>query len=815
MKILFITGQYSENNANSNCLNNLIDVMKYDNEIDVVMLGKEKSVITDSGINKITLDCENSFSYNVKNALKARKGIKSIFEIIAYTSKKVILKTCLSRFFPEWFCNAERFLSYEQLKNIIVRGNYDCIVSISFPFKCHYLSYIIKKEFKNIYWCAYYLDPYSFNATNKFDFKLCKKLENKVLSHADGIVLTKKMHGEFSSCELKKHLSKAVVCEFPNVKNHNIKEKNHAIEFDSDCINCVFVGYLYSKIRDPRFFLDILSSSCKNIKFYIVGGFGGKKDEFNLNTDNLKDRVEIIPPVSLNEAFNIMNDADILINIGNSVSNQLPSKIFDYVSTGKPIVNIYKTPNCPTLEYMEKYPLALNIYEGDGISGEMVSKFESFCQDNKGKSLAFDTVKELYKTSTPECIASKFGDLFRSSKHTKRIVGINSVNYGSTGGIMIGALNCASKAGHEVYASFGGPYYNKNIDTPNPIPIIFKQKIFGLDVKLQKRTGLMGCFSYAATYKFLKKLDKINPDVLHLHNLHGWYINLYMLFKWIKKHNVKVIWTLHDCWAFTGQCAHFEYEKCEKWKSACYGCPKYREYPDTFVDRTKIMYKLKKRWFTGVKDLTIVTPSQWLANLVKQSYLKEYKVEVINSGIDLQVFKPTKSNLRDELNLADKRIILGCAFPFTEKKGFDTFLELARMLDDSYHIVLVGLTKEQIDILPYNIIGIEKTSSKEELAKYYTMADVFVNPTKEEVLGLVNIESLACGTPVITFNTGGSPECIDETCGIVVPQNDVTSLKESVECVCNSLHFDGNACVKYASNFDKTQKFEQYVDLYD
>lgn len=393
----------------------------------------------------------------------------------------------------------------------------------------------------------------------------------------------------------------------------------------------------------------------------------------------------------------------------------------------------------------------------------------------------------------------------------KTLVSVNSVNFGSTGGIMLGISEVAEES-CLAYTACAKSRSNQKKSLKNQIFIgsIFERI---LHMVLSKATGFNGCFSNIGTYRFLKKLDKIKPDILHLHNLHNAYINLPMLFHWIKKRNIKVVWTLHDCWAFTGQCPHFTAENCYKWKTGCYECKMYKAYPSSLVDRTKTMYRLKKKWFTGVKNMTLVTPSSWLAGLVKQSFLKEYEVKVINNGIDLSVFKPTESDLRERHGLKDKTVLLGCAAPFGYRKGYDVFLKLAELLDDSFKIILVGLSPEQVSNLPGNIIGIERTSSREELAKYYTMADIFVNPTREDNFPTVNIEALACGTPVITFDSGGSPECVDEACGTSVRCGDITALYEAI------LKFKDNPphkadCIKRSKCFDMLDKFKEYVEIY-
>ena len=305
--------------------------------------------------------------------------------------------------------------------------------------------------------------------------------------------------------------------------------------------------------------------------------------------------------------------------------------------------------------------------------------------------------------------------------------------------------------------------------------------------------------------------------MLHLHNLHNSYINLPMLFRFIKKNQIPVIWTLHDCWAFTGHCPHFTLNKCDKWKNGCHHCELHREYPKSYVDHSKLMYGLKKKWFCGVENLTIVTPSVWLGNLVKQSFLSDYPVRVIHNGIDLDVFRPTESNFRKNHGITDKqKILLGVAFDWGMRKGLDVFLSLAERLDPKeYRIVLVG-TNEAIDRdLPENIISIHRTHDQKELAEIYSAADVFVNPTREEVLGLVNLEALACGTPGVTFNTGGSPECYDETCGSIVDCDDIDALENEIIRICTVKPYTSEACIKRATKFDKNEKFKEYLDIYE
>lgn len=326
--------------------------------------------------------------------------------------------------------------------------------------------------------------------------------------------------------------------------------------------------------------------------------------------------------------------------------------------------------------------------------------------------------------------------------------------------------------------------------------------------------GRNGMFSHRGTRQLIKDLKKFSPDVIHLHNLHMYCINLPMLFNYIKKNNIKTVWTLHDCWSFTGHCPHFTIAKCDKWKTGCHSCPQPRVYPKMYIDTSKKMYRLKKKWFTGVENMTLVTPSVWLGDLVKQSFLGNYPVKVINNGIDLSVFKPTESDFREKYGLENKKIVLGVSFDWGYRKGLDVFIKLSRQLNDNYKIVLVG-TNEAIDKqLPNNILSIHCTENQKELATIYTAADLFVNTTREDTYPTVNMEALACGTPVLTFKTGGSPEIADETCGSVVETDDVDAMEREIVRICTEMPYSREACLERAKSFDANDKLKEYLNIY-
>lgn len=397
-----------------------------------------------------------------------------------------------------------------------------------------------------------------------------------------------------------------------------------------------------------------------------------------------------------------------------------------------------------------------------------------------------------------------------------RIVQINGGAKGSTGKIMMGIAEVARTQGHEVMCA--SPITTTNRDAGEDCGY-YRIGTFNsrrVNVALARITGFNGCFAWLETYKLLKKIDEFKPDIIHLHNLHDSYINLSMLFSYIKKHNVPTVWTLHDCWAFTGQCPHFTIVKCDKWKAGCHNCPQYKEYPASLYDNTKKMWQLKKKWFTGVKNMTIVTPSEWLAGLARESYLKQYPIEVINNGIDLNVFKPTHSNFREQYGIpGDKYIVLGVSFAWGYRKGLDCFVEMAEKLGEQYQIVLVGTDDEIDKNLPHNIISIHRTQNQKELAEIYSAAEVFVMPTREENYPTVNMEAIACGTPVVTFDTGGSPEMLDDKTGIVVDANDIEATKKAIKDICEKKRCnDKEYIVAYSKNFDMKKRFAEYIELY-
>ena len=325
--------------------------------------------------------------------------------------------------------------------------------------------------------------------------------------------------------------------------------------------------------------------------------------------------------------------------------------------------------------------------------------------------------------------------------------------------------------------------------------------------------GNYGFNSHVETKRIIAELERLSPSVVLLHNLHGHDCNLEMLFSYFRQKQTKLVWVFHDCWTFTGYCTHFTYAKCDRWKNACHHCTQRKQF-SWFFDRSATLYQRKKALFSEL-DLTIVTPSQWLADLVKQSFLKEYPVKVIHNGIDLSVFRPTPSDFREKYHLPqDKFVLRGVAFGWGRRKGLDVFVELSRRLDpEKYQIVLVG-TDDAVDKnLPENILSIHRTQNQQELAEVYTAADLFVNPTREDNYPTVNMEAIACGTPVVTFDTGGSPESVDEGTGVVVDCDDVDALEQKIIRISHISPFDTDNCIRKAKSFDGTARFEEYLNL--
>lgn len=390
-----------------------------------------------------------------------------------------------------------------------------------------------------------------------------------------------------------------------------------------------------------------------------------------------------------------------------------------------------------------------------------------------------------------------------------KILQINSVcGIRSTGRICTDIADLLNTNGHECKIAYG-----RNVlpDCYNflGVKIGTKLDVF-LHLIITRIFDRTGFGSKRSTKKFLKWVEEYNPDVIHIHNLHGYYIHIGLLFNYIKKYNKPVVWTLHDCWAFTGHCSHFDYINCQKWSTGgCFSCPKKHNYPSSFVfDNSKSNFKRKQEIFSNVQNMTVVAPSKWLGGLVEKSYLHNYPIKVIKNGIDLLSFKPTFGDFRIRYNLQNQRIILGVASNWNKSKGFDDFKKLNALKRDDETIVLVGLTDEQLDELPDGMIGIKRSNNIDHLAEIYSAADIFVNLSYQDTYPTVNLEAQACGTPVVTYCTGGSPESVPDD--NVVPRGDIIAVIDKIHKM-----FDKDTPqIADVTSFSRNECFEAYIDLY-
>lgn len=391
-----------------------------------------------------------------------------------------------------------------------------------------------------------------------------------------------------------------------------------------------------------------------------------------------------------------------------------------------------------------------------------------------------------------------------------RLLIINTTcNQGSTGKIseQIGLM--MKQRGWEVYLAHGARRVNPSQLKAFAFSSVKEEYAHYVKSLLLDGDGLG---SERATKRLVEYIKNVQPDIIQLHNLHGYYLNYKILFEYINSTNISVVMTLHDCWSFTGHCVHPVIADCNRWKTGCHHCPLKSKYPKiTFgIDGSKRNYELKKKYLSSSPNLHIVAVSEWLANRVNQSILRNKNIHVIKNGIDLAVFHPYERK-----NDAVFRI-LGVANVWHKDKGIKDITELRLLLpEDKYSITLVGLTKKQIKQLPQGITGITNTSNQEDLARLYSDSNVLINPTYADTFPTINLESLACGTPVITYCTGGSPESIDESTGMVVEVGNSTAMAEVIQQM-RVRPLSSAACRKRAElNFDKDKCFENYIKLYE
>lgn len=377
----------------------------------------------------------------------------------------------------------------------------------------------------------------------------------------------------------------------------------------------------------------------------------------------------------------------------------------------------------------------------------------------------------------------------------------------STGRICTDLAAALEEQGHEVKIAYG----RENV--PEQFQKYAVRIGSDLDVKLHGIKARLfdeaGFGSKKATEKFICWVKEYDPDIIHLNNIHGYYLNVDVLFKYLKTCGKKIIWTLHDCWAITGHSAYCDAVGCEKWKKGCWKCPQIKNYPKSYLDNSRNNWKKKRQIFTNVPNMTIVTPSKWLAGIVKQSYMKDYPIKVIYNGIDTSKFKPLPNDFKQHYGLQGKIMLLGVATAWDEMKGLSDFIKLSELLDESYKVVLVGLTAEQKKSLPPQILGIERTSSIKELVQIYSAADIFLNLTYCDSYGLVNLEAALCGTPIVSYDTGGCCESVGDN-GILINKGDLDALIN----ILNSFQYNDvreNISVK---KYDLKRFRKETLDLY-
>ncbi|APQ18503.1 glycosyltransferase [Maribacter hydrothermalis] len=398
----------------------------------------------------------------------------------------------------------------------------------------------------------------------------------------------------------------------------------------------------------------------------------------------------------------------------------------------------------------------------------------------------------------------------------KKILQINTtVGYASPGKIANDIGDLLLEDGFESYIAYGREPESKS----NSKVIRIGNNIDNYAHVLSTRLFDDHCFSSKnATKKLVAQIKEIKPDLIQIHNLHGYYINIEVLFSYLKDLNIPITWTFHDAWAITGHCTHFEHVGCQKWLTGCYKCPQTNTYPNSILfDRSKKNYIDKKRLFNYPKNLNIITPSGWLADLVKQSFLKEHTISVIPNGVSQEIFKPRKkADLEKKLNLKNKFTVLGVCSVWDKGKGFFDFIELSKILGDECILIMVGVTAKQAQLLPENIKAIPRTTNAEELAEIYSIADVYLNLTYADTFPTTNLEALSCGTPIITYKTGGSVESVTEKTGLVIEQGNITAALKAIEHIKkNGKQKYEEHCLAFAKEkFNKKTQYLEYIKLY-
>lgn len=390
-----------------------------------------------------------------------------------------------------------------------------------------------------------------------------------------------------------------------------------------------------------------------------------------------------------------------------------------------------------------------------------------------------------------------------------RVLQVNSVcGRGSTGRIVVALHDALRARGDECRVAYGRGHHDPAVDAFR----IGTQLSVGVHAGLSRLTDRQGFYSARATRQLLDGIEESKPDVIHLHNVHGYYLNMPLLFSALQKYRAPVIWTLHDCWGFTGHCAYFDFVRCEKWRTHCGNCPQKGAYPTSYGrDSSRRNFDEKRRLTASMPNLTLVTPSDWLAGLVSKSFLDDRPIEVIKNGVDQTTFRPTDSDFKAINGIEGKIMVLGVASPWSARKGIQDFVELSSRLTEQHVIVLVGVDATLAQRLPSSFIAIDRVDSSLELAEIYSAADIYFNPTYEDNYPTTNIEAISCGTPVITYETGGSPESVASGHGAVVPKGDLDRVAAAIADL-STQHFGPDPLNR---EFNEDLMRERYLSLYD
>lgn len=391
-----------------------------------------------------------------------------------------------------------------------------------------------------------------------------------------------------------------------------------------------------------------------------------------------------------------------------------------------------------------------------------------------------------------------------------RVLFVNLVyGVGSTGKIIADIADLLRKGGSDVRILYGAGADSSDADARRTAGSLE----YYAHNALSRLTDHAGLYSRAATRRMIREIKTFQPDLIHLHTLHGFYVNYEMLFRFLKGSGIPVVWTLHDCWPFTGHRTHFSQIKCTQWQTECQDCRLLRRYPHCYgKGDVRRNFRRKKDAFTGVKNPVITTPSQWLASQVALSFLRDYPRMVIPNGIDRTVFRPQASDLWKSYRLEDKKIVLGVASTWSAQKGLPGLLALADRLGADYQVVLIGLTAQQLPHVPPNVLGLPRTANQTELAQWYTVADVFVNPTYEDTFPTVDMEAQSCGAPAAVYETDGCPETLVTGNSVLTAQGDLDGLEHAVRDV---VRRGVRVAPCETERFDKEWTYGEYIRLYE